>query len=252
MDQNRDGTPGNPVLDQFVFQIGHGYDISGPLVKNLIHVISKDLESGVETIPQIIIEFDKLLDPASAGALSNYAVSLAGADGEFGTPDDVSVPISSAVYDRDRLTVTLTPLTPLATGQFVRVDVNPGQGRDGVKDLAGNLLDGDLDGVPGGVFSVAMARGRNLAYTDGDGSQVNLALSGPGILDASLDLATNTAKHVRVLGAVGTDRAWRLRFGRRWPGFSSPDQRHGGSESGPAPRIPGGAVTGGRARLADG
>ena len=202
MDQNRDGTPGNPVLDQFVFQIGHGYDISGPLVKNVIHVISKDLESGVETISGVVIEFDKLLDPATASALSNYAVSLAGTDGKFGTPDDVSVPISSAVYDPDRLTVTLTPLTPLATGQFVRVDVNPVQAPDGVKDLAGNLLDGGLYASPCCGFSVAMARGRNLAYTDGDGSQVNLALSGPGILDASLDLTTNTAKHVRVLGAV--------------------------------------------------
>ena len=48
--------------------------------------------------------------------------------------------------------MTLTPVRPLARNQAYRLTVNGTSVGVGVADRAGNLLDGDSNGTPGGNF----------------------------------------------------------------------------------------------------
>ena len=102
--------------------------------------------------------FSKPINPVTATNLLNYGYSVrtAGRDQRFGTRDDLLIPITSAVYNPFNLTVTLTfarvihPPTPFQFAINQATDV-AGAGV-GVADLAGNLLDGNNNGIPGGPY----------------------------------------------------------------------------------------------------
>jgi hypothetical protein len=69
----------------------------------------------------------------------------------------------------------------------------------GVADLAGNLLDGNNDGRPGGSYTALFTQGKQLSYVDNTGNHVTLRLTGGGTMD--LVLAPDGA--VRQLQLVG-------------------------------------------------
>jgi hypothetical protein len=122
------------------------------------HVTSVKAISGPFGVASLVIAFDEPLDPARAVDLLNYGYSVrtAGRDGRLGTGDDRLIGLCPATYDPATMTVTI-PLA-VAVADRTRLEIMINQATDvpganvGVSDLAGNLLDGNDDGFPGGPF----------------------------------------------------------------------------------------------------
>ena len=130
--------------DVFIAKLIQG----GPRVTGSDPLPGSQLSEGPS---QIRIEFDTRLAELSAETISNYALIASNHDGQFGDGDDVPIPIDTAVYNPNDLSVTLVlnggaPL-PLDTFQF-RID-----GTGGLTDEAGNPLDGEWPGVEPGFPS---------------------------------------------------------------------------------------------------
>jgi hypothetical protein len=73
----------------------------------------------------------------------------------FGNRNDRIVALRQETLSPDGLTVTLTRAKPLATNQAYRLTVNGTTAGVDVSDLVGNLLDGDGNGIPGGIFRLS-------------------------------------------------------------------------------------------------
>ena len=95
------------------------------------------------------------MDPTTAQDLRNYRFVAPGPDRRFGTRDDRMVRLRSARYDRSSRSVMLIPRCRLPRNLPLRIIVN-GIGAPGVADVAGNLLDGDRDGHPGGLYTAIL------------------------------------------------------------------------------------------------
>ena len=96
----------------------------------------------------LTLTFDSALNAADAQRLSNYTLKTVGRDGIFGTKDDVSVPIKSAVYSATAHTVTLTTRRPVPLARTLNLTVS-GTGIVGGNGLA---LDGTGTGVAGDSY----------------------------------------------------------------------------------------------------
>ena len=94
-----------------------------------------------------------------------------------GTADDSTISLSSVRYDAGRRTVTLTPNRTLNLGVFYQLTVN-GAGAPGVTDTAGNVLDGDRNGLPDGIYESQIGRGTHVRPTRFQRDQV-IPLPGP-------------------------------------------------------------------------
>jgi hypothetical protein len=158
-------------------------DVVGPTVTNL------SLLTNRQGITGIVVTFSEPLNPTRAvNPLNyNYGVQGHGRDTRFGTSDDVVVGFSSIVYDAASRSVTLTLSATVHRNAFLRLAIN--QVTDdpnvavGVADLAGNLLDGNYSGQPGGVFVTQFALGNQLSYIDAQGNHVSLRLAGGGQIE---------------------------------------------------------------------
>jgi hypothetical protein len=136
--------------------VDDGVDRRGP------RVISTRAVSGPYGTAEVVVGFDEPLNPTTAANLLNYgyAVRTAGRDGKLNTADDTLVGLCPATYDPAALTVTLPLGNAIKSGTKLLLMINqatdvPGQGV-GVSDLLGNLLDGNADGHPGGVYSAVV------------------------------------------------------------------------------------------------
>lgn len=87
------------------------------------------------------VRFSEPLDPRTVTG-ENVRLVSAGADGVFGTADDLTIPTSASLTLEGQL-LTVLPSEGLPVGP-VRLVL------EGLTDLAGNLLDGDGNGEPGG------------------------------------------------------------------------------------------------------
>lgn len=96
----------------------------------------------------LVLTFSEAIDPARVPNLANYR--LVGPGGRV-------VALRSATYDATARTVTLAPRRLLPLRRAFRLTVN-GSTAAGLIDLAGNLLDGDRDGRPGGDFRISITR----------------------------------------------------------------------------------------------
>jgi uncharacterized repeat protein (TIGR01451 family) len=92
----------------------------------------------------LMVTFDEALAQSPSARASNFSLIAAGADGRFGTRDDVVISLKSAVLEADGRTIMITTRRPLPLRHTYRLTI------DGPTDLAGNRLDGDRDGRPGG------------------------------------------------------------------------------------------------------
>ena len=116
---------------------------------------------GIHRHPtRLALTFSEPLDPSRVQDLSNYILLAPGYDGRFGTHDDRVIRINSAKYDPNTRTVTLSPSRHLNWYRRYRITVK-GTRAAGLTDMAGNLLDGNRDGRPGGDY-VAIIRGYGL------------------------------------------------------------------------------------------
>ena len=120
-------------------------DRTGPTVQEL-----RWLGSRARTT-RLVLSFSEGLDAARATDPGNYRLVAPGRDGRFGTRDDRSIRLRSAVYDAAAHAVTLVPIRRLDRNRRYQLKVN-GTSATAVVDLAGNHLDGDQDGRPGGDY----------------------------------------------------------------------------------------------------
>jgi hypothetical protein len=164
-------------------------DATGPQIVSIRVVGSPFDARGIQ------ITYSEPVNPDRARSKDNYIVA-----GKFferrdffdhGNNDDVfsdddvrrRLPIDEAVYDSSSKTVTLVPEFDFRASKWMQV-VKVRSGDDGIKDLAGNRLDGDKDGLPGGKAVVRFKTyfGEKVRYIDADGDKVRLRLKGGGHL----------------------------------------------------------------------
>lgn len=143
----------------------------------------------------IVLTFSEPLDEASAEDRDNYRVGRRTDRrqrffDQFDNNDRRRrrglVRFESAVYDPAALTVTLTARDPfdiLRRFRTIRV-LGRTEGDRGVRNAAGNPLDGDRDGTAGGdaVERFTFTRAKRVRYGERDGDNVALSLGGPGRL----------------------------------------------------------------------
>jgi len=170
----------------------------GPIVTDLRLVLGQGVVTG------ILLSFDRPLDLMRAQNMASYGFMLAaaGADAVLGTADDFTVPLASAVYNPATLQVVLTPALPLQLNMFYRLVVNGNPSNTaGVTDSGGNLLDGDANGVNGGVYVALFGVGNRFVYLDRNGDRVTLRLSRGGLMELQR-AADGEARQLRLLSPV--------------------------------------------------
>jgi uncharacterized repeat protein (TIGR01451 family) len=140
-------------------------------------ILAQRLTATRSGITGIVLTFSEALDADLAEAPGNYGLRSAGRDGVVGTADDSTVALSAIRYDAGRRTVTLTPQRPLKLGVFYRITVN-GTGAPGLTDTSGNVLDGDRNGLPDGIYESQIGRGTHVRPTRFQRDQV-IPLPGP-------------------------------------------------------------------------
>lgn len=146
----------------------------------------------------LVVTFSEPMDPQRARRVSNYelARTVVECSIEGGTDfDDPTVTVcetnryetdfDAATYDEATRSAALLPefRTFNATTQAQLLTVNAGPER-GLTDLAGNRLDGNANGVPGGDarWRLRFSAGRTINYREADGDRVRIRLRGGGTL----------------------------------------------------------------------
>jgi hypothetical protein len=106
----------------------------------------------------IAIGFSEALLPGGATSLGSYRLTSAGRDKRFGTKDDKMLNLAVVTYDSKTHTVKLVARGKAPLNQPLQLVAS---GAGALADLAGNVLDGNGDGKPGGDFVVRFgAKGR--------------------------------------------------------------------------------------------
>jgi hypothetical protein len=109
---------------------------------------------GVHWMPTtLVLTFDQPPDPETASDTRNYVIV---------DPHGHVVSIRTAVYDDATKTVTLHPARRLNIHLKYRLTVN-GTTSSAISNAAGQLLDGDADGISGGNYRTVISR-TNLVY----------------------------------------------------------------------------------------
>ncbi len=126
-----------------------------------------------------VVIYNEDMDPAAVSNLANYRLTTVAKNGKI-----TNLSFNTATYDPVNRRVTLGLNTPFLQTTFAKLVVRvTGRGAAGVKDVNGNLLDGNRDRRIGGdavqmfkVFSKAL--GTPLRFVDRDGDSITLNLSG--------------------------------------------------------------------------
>ena len=101
---------------------------------------------GPRKVSTIVVSFSKSLDPAH---LSAFLLTKPGRAKRHAPPPRVPVKLKPAMYNAANLTVSLVISTRGSLPRGLQLFVS-GSLRSGLRDLAGNVLDGDRNGVAGG------------------------------------------------------------------------------------------------------
>jgi hypothetical protein len=139
--EDRDG---GAAESSFLVDVQPAADRTGPRILSLTVVREKRQSRGIR------LAFSEPITAARATNLGAYVLTTAGRDRTFGTRDDVRVVLRTASYDAATNTVLLTPRRPLRARTLFQLQTNGTSAEVGLTDLAGNLLDGNADGVAGG------------------------------------------------------------------------------------------------------
>jgi hypothetical protein len=175
-------------------------DVQAPVV---IHF---GLTGPSRGITGAVVQFSEDMDRASAENVGNYMLTGFDAEG-----NKTRITLASAVYDPARRNVTLKAAAPFAQPGFQRLTFKArANSNDGLKDVAGNLLDGDEDGLAGGNASLKfnVVSGDRIVLKDADGDRATLQIVGGGRLDALVPITTNTIR--REAAALTQPQFWIL------------------------------------------
>jgi hypothetical protein len=157
-------------------------------------------------ITSLTLSFSAPLDPSYATDPADYRL--------FKVAGGQSIPIGSIGYDAANFSVTIVPQSPLPSGQYAEIQVI-GTGSDAIRDIAGNILDGADNGVPGSNYAAMFAQGSRLKYRDNSGNSVKLRIRGPGYLEQilsasgegiSLDIAGMVPHRTTLSGSIKARR----------------------------------------------
>jgi hypothetical protein len=161
-------------------------DVTGPMV-----VKEQLIGSDPRNVTGVVVTFNEPLDEASAENLRHFRVGTrtdrrqrAFDDNRFRGNRRGLVRFESAVYDPANFTVTLTAFEPFNITRRFRTIRVLGRETLAVRDVAGNALDGDGNGTPGGdsVQQYTFRRAARVSYGELDGDNVSLSLKGGGLL----------------------------------------------------------------------
>jgi hypothetical protein len=125
-------------------------DVSSPTIRDPIG-LRRDNSARRKPITQIVLAFSEPLDESmNPTDTSNYVLRQGRRD----------IGVSSAIYDPDALTVTLTPGVSITWKYRSRVTLTVrGTATATIVDRAGNQLDGNNDGQPGGDLVRRLSEG---------------------------------------------------------------------------------------------
>lgn len=98
----------------------------------------------------LLVGFSGPLNPSEAVNPTHFRLTSAGFDQRFGTRDDRDIPLRRVVYHPSASIVQLIPVHPLALNGTHRLTVT------GLTDRLGQQVDGDGDGLPGGVYQTTI------------------------------------------------------------------------------------------------
>ncbi|MBW8891722.1 MAG: tandem-95 repeat protein, partial [Burkholderiales bacterium] len=140
-------TPGLVYYDIGAYEFqGSSGDTTGPKVTNISQLPANGGTTAL-AFSAVQIDFSEALNGVSARSPANYELRAAGADGQFDTGDDVVVKLSP-FYSFPETSLTLNFGGVLAEGKY-RLTLS---GTKAIFDTAGNPLDGDANGTPGGDY----------------------------------------------------------------------------------------------------
>lgn len=172
------GVLGSPSVATLRINTSDRTDVMGPQVTFI------GLTGPSRGIDGAVVHFDEDLNEASAENLANYTLIAVPRRGRT-----QRVAFTSAIYDPVGRTVTLG-LPAFEQTDFKKTAVRVIGKLGGVTDLAGNLLDGNRNGRPGGnamqlfrIFS-----GETVTVRDKDGDKLTLTLANGGHIDGVLPL----------------------------------------------------------------
>jgi hypothetical protein len=165
-------------------------DTTGPQLVGM-HLVGPN-----DAVTQVVLTFNEPMDAATAQNTAAYQLlrrihhdSDSGGliDNPFDDDDGVDteflrVQFASAAYDDATTSVTLTATKPFQADKRFRNFRIAGSNERALKDVSGNLLDGNADGTAGdpAVMIFKAHRGRRLVLRDTDGDRATLRLTGPG------------------------------------------------------------------------
>jgi hypothetical protein len=184
-----------PVIDEpleprLLFSTKHGV---GP-------VIAQQFIGDIKHVTALVLYFDPAtpLDPASASSTDSYRLVKKSkskddpdaSDVFFGDDGSSSthvrrIKLESATYDPAANTVTIKPVAEsFEIGRDYTVTVVDGTGANPLKMADGSVIDGDLNGKPGGDLNIRYkANPRTaLSFKDADGDVAKLRVKGGGRL----------------------------------------------------------------------
>ncbi len=162
-----------------------------------VNVTNVQTSGTAQNIQAITVTFNKPLIAKTATDFANYTLVNLGPDARYGSLDDTGVQLGTATYNSSTWTVTLIPSSPLADNQFFHLMIN-GASPGGIEDIGNNMLAGN-GSTAGTDFTAMLADGTNLRYYTPAGDQVNLKITGGGIID---DLLSGSGQGIR-LSVVG-------------------------------------------------
>ena len=163
----------------------------GPLGTSLLRIIDVDPDltppevSGLtwtgssRSITSLNVSFTAPLDQTCALNQANYQLVAPGLGNKV-------IPLSPQSYNDSNYSVTLVPSIALPSGQYYDIQII-GSGPTAIRDIAGNLLDGNGLGQAGSNYKASFAQAKRLQYVDASGNKVSLKLAGAGYMEQVRD-----------------------------------------------------------------
>lgn len=139
-------------------------------------------------VNEIVVTFSEQLDAIEAAAAGNYDLRNSGDNGVFGDGDDDVISLVP-IYVIGESTVMLQLSDPVLEGDY-RLTIYGNSGR-ALRDLAGNKLDGDGDGIAGGDYQRFFEVDTAPAITDVTFNNGLEQRSNTSLIELTFDEATN-------------------------------------------------------------
>ncbi len=119
-----------------------------PADKRAPQVTSFKTTKKGNNLATIVVTYSETMDPKGVKSLNSYRLITAGRDMKFGTKDDQALALGKVGYDQAKRLATLTTRKSTALNQPLQLVIRG----SALSDVAGNFLDGDKDGRPGGDY----------------------------------------------------------------------------------------------------